>query len=215
MKNEPIYGLGGVAMLSVLFTVVLALEVAAQGQIGFDNGTADLGGSPNATSRGLFWRLTGTNLAPETATALHGTLLGSASAASSTLAALPVVYGPGTSADVLLDGIGGGVYLDDIGMAYYVPGAFAGDSGYFQVEVWEGNYPSLAAAMAAGAAWGVSPEFSTGLGSNDSATPSLTGMPAVILAIPEPSPLALTGLASATLWVWWWRRRRGVYASAG
>jgi hypothetical protein len=99
---------------------------------------------------------------------VYGTLLG-VSVASYAGGNLPLTDTLQTStglssADVLLDlGNIDGEFVADPGKAYVVPGATDGTSGVFQIEIWTGNYTSLAAAQAAPASahayWGVSAPF--------------------------------------------------------
>lgn len=176
-------------LLTGLLTAGAALGALAQGQVNFDN---------SASSSGLIYVTSGGTTAPEQSTTLYGTLTGGA--AASGLVVLAQAGGSATSADVLQDNIGPGVYLDDTGNSYIVPGVASGGTAFFQTQYWEGNYSSYSAAQTAGAAVGQSSVFSQTIGGGTATPPSLTGMPAVTLSttsIPEPGTFALAGLGAA------------------
>ena len=192
-------------ILTSVITLGIALGASAQGLIAFDNSTSAFNGGPAATSLGLFYKLVGTSTIAETSVTLNGELLASANGTAGTYNPMTVLASTDTSANVLLDLIGNGKYTDDSGDAYNAPVA-GGATAFFIVEVWEGGWSSLAAAISHGSAWGVSSPFSQAVGGGTGTPPSLTAMPSVILSVPEPGTFALAGLGAAALLIF--RRRK-------
>ena len=179
--------------------VLLAVGAFAQGLVRFDNidGTDP---SPTATTNGLIWRQSGAGFPLlETAPNLYGTLLGGIS--PGTLAVLNAdLAGSPDSSRVLLDyNVVPGQYVTDTGDFYSVAGVPGGSVAYFQVQLWEGTAVSYAAAVAAGDYAGESTVFSQRIAGGTGLPPSLYGMPAVVLTIPEPDMFALAGLGAAML----------------
>lgn len=189
----------------VLSTLLAVLERSAfaQGAVYFDNGTpSNL--NPSATSGGAFFDGFTTPASPVVLTDgvidYHGSLWGGSS--SSTLRLLV--------SDALMDYSGAlGRYLDDSGFAYNVPGVPPATLGYFQIEIWRGDATTLAAAQAAGEPWAISAVFQNLAGNSviENGPVYLSGMPAVILTIPEPGVFALSGLGSLA-WALFVRQRR-------
>ena len=188
--------------------IVLAAGAFAQGTVWFDNGTPT-SLSPGATSGGAFfvdsWT-SGLKVLDDPVGLYHATLFGGATPNSLTPLA----------SDVLMDDWGGGEYVDDSGNGYAVNGVRPGDTAFFMIQIWSGNYPSLAAAEASwnpfnwpyseSVVCAQSTVFSSSTGTQSSPT-FLTGMPAVILRpIPEPGPFALVSLGGVVLGIC--RRRK-------
>jgi hypothetical protein len=123
-------------------------------------------------------------------------VLGGASAASLT----PIVTLVGSQGGTINGGPG--LFFDSNGGTYAVPGVALSGTATLQVEAWDGNFTSYAAAVAGGADYFTTQPFAnaTGGGGTPPATPvDLLGMPAVVLATPEPSTIALGGLGAAAL----------------
>jgi len=186
-------------ILSAALMIGLGASVYAQGTIQFDNSN-NTSSDPNASSGGLFW------LAGATTTALNqdvnAELLGG-STATSLQPIITVLLSDGTATGDMA--LGGGLLVTD-GHSYNVPGTSANGTGFFEVEAWLGNYSSLAAAIAAGSPNGTSAVFSNPLGGGATPGTTLTGMPAVVLTVPEPGTFALAGLGAAALLIF--RRRK-------
>lgn len=169
----------------------LAGSASAQGLVHFDNGyPSNL--SPTATSGGAFFDGFTTPGAPvllrDATSDFHASLWGGASPSTLTLLV----------ADTLMGYYGSGRYLTDSGNVYPVLGVPAGTLGFFQLEIWKGDAPTLAAALAAGEPGATSTVFENYAGdpASGNAAAYLAGMPAVIMLIPEPSVFALIGLGA-------------------
>jgi hypothetical protein len=184
-------------ILGASLSLLVTAGVLAQGVVAFDN-LPNTSTSPTATANGLIFKDTGTGPVLETAATLYGTIYGGVSGTG-----LAVLSG---GSRVLLDAWTPGVYLDDNGASYAVAGVAAGGTAFLQVQIWEGTAASYAAAVAGGSAAGQSGVFSQGVGGGTITTPSLTGLPATILTVPEPGTFALAGLGAAALLIF--RRRK-------
>lgn len=185
-------------ILASLVVGLAATGAFAQGTIAVDN-LNNGNTSATATTGGLFFQQ---NSLYNGAT-LNIEVLGGASATSLT----PIVTLTGNT--VAVNGGSAGVYADQNGLSYNVPGVASQGSAFLEVEAWEGNFSTLAAAQAGGAFFGTSGVFqnATGGPGNPPAPPvDLVGMPAVIMNTPEPSTLALGGLGAAALLLF--RRRK-------
>jgi len=185
-------------ILSSAMVVLVATGALAQGLIAIDN-NANTSSDPAAANNGLFW-VGASKLAADA----NLTLLAGASAGSlSPLKTFLLSNGSATGSSAA----GPGTWTDLSGNTYAVPGVAAGGTGWFQVQIWLGNYSSYAAAVSGGALTGQSSAFSQTLGGGNLVPPDLTGMPAEVLSVvPEPSTFALAGLGVATLLIF--RRRK-------
>ena len=188
-------------ILTGLLTAGFSMGLMAQGLIAMDNSNGT--GSSTATTKGLIF-LQGATTVPETAATLHAALLGGSSATS--LALLNASGAAANSGSVLMDNLGPGQYTDDNGYSYIVPNVAGGGTAFFQLEVWAGNFTSMAAAQAAGQAVGMSTVFSETVGGGTATPPSLDAMPAIIMTVPEPGTFALAGLGAAAMLIF--RRRK-------
>lgn len=190
-------------LVLTLTAIGFSASVFAQTMLTLDNLSG--AGTATATSAGLFFNLDGTAYTGD----LKLTVLGGASAGSLTPIAsnLTMLYS-GTP----------GVYLDTTFATYNVAGVAAGAPAILQVQPWRGAATSFAAAAGADQfyAWSGSAQVRadqftftnpTGGGGQPPGPPkSLDGMPAMQLAVPEPSSIALAGLGAAALLMY--RRRK-------
>ena len=181
MKNTMKQIIATLAFISLLRTGY------SQGQLSLDNLHND-SQSPSATSNGLFWISTGgapallnqdinavfyigtnANNLPVFATFLlsNGTANGDN------------VFGPGTFTDPTLKN-------------YTLPSS---TSVFIQIQAWTGNFDSYAAAINAGAPAAQSPIFINPVDVPPGPVSELISMPAMVLAVPEPSILALLSVA--------------------
>ena len=187
--------------LCILILPGLEAVVCAQGTIVLAN-LSNSSSSPSATTGGLFWISTAGTPALITNdfnAAFYG---GTDSSSLSPLATF--LLSNGTAAG---DNVGGpGTFVDLSGNAYPIPGATL--SAFFQIQAWTGNFNSYAAAVNGGAPAAQSPVFVNRVSIPPGQPPDLTGMPAMILAVPEPSIFALVGLGGvcALLLCLWWKK---------
>lgn len=186
-------------ILTTIITAGISCGVFAQGV--FVDLTGNSSTSPTATSGGVLFDGPGSTLATDASVNLE-LLAGTSSGSLSSLIALT-----GGNAPV---NVGPGLYLDVSGTPYNVPGLAANTAGFFQALWWTGSSPSYAGATGVGDLRGDSGIFSNptgGGGAPPTVPPGLTGMPAVhLLAVPEPTTIALTGLGLASLLLF--RRRK-------
>jgi hypothetical protein len=186
--------------LAVLAGAVVTIY--AQGQISIGN-DANVNTSPTATSGGLFFQNVGGVVSLLTSGTINVQVNGGASAGSmSTIAVL-------TGVNALSYNFSPGTFADFNGTTYAVTGVALNGTATLEIYAWLGNFASYAAAVSGGAYTAYSGPFSnaTGGGGNPPATPAgLVGMPAMILAVPEPATIALLGLGAASLLIF--RRRK-------
>jgi hypothetical protein len=182
-------------IVATLLAGMAATGVYAQGIINLDN-INNANSSPTATSGGLVFRTTTQGAVVLEASDISVELFGGASAASLS----PIVTLTGPSA-VGISGAGAGYILDPSGGTYTVNGVAGGGIATLELQAWEGNFSSYAAAVAGGAEVGsVTFQNPTGGGGTPASPPTdLTGMPALVLGTPEPSTIALGGLGAAAL----------------
>jgi len=197
-------------ILGLVVCCTMSLSARGQGQIDFDN-IFNRGG-PTATSGGRLWDTTPSGTVLTSAPTLHGMLLGGA-----TPGALSVVsrWSGGDASAALLDKLDTpfpGLYLDDIGNAYIVPGVPSGGTAYFQAFFWQGNAPTYQVALMAGDPTAGTSVFSQTVGGGLLVPPTLTAMPSVVFMsnlapafVPEPGVFALAGLGA--LMACFFRRR--------
>jgi len=90
--------------------------------------------------------------------------------------------------------------LQGPGQAASIAGTTAGATVYLELEVWEGSaYSSYAAALAAGDYSGTSGVFTNPSGGGPNQPFALTGMPDILVSVPEPTTMALAGLGGLSL----------------
>jgi hypothetical protein len=191
-------------VLTVIAVVGISGSVFGQGTISADN----LNGAGNATANafGLFFDQTG---APYTGATLNVTILGGPDASS--LSPVATFVGP----TALVSG-GGGVYLDPSGASFVVPGVGSQANATLRVLAWRGSSLTYAGAAFTDQFWvrqTIDPNTFTFINGTGGPTPpptklpqSLDGMPAMVLAVPEPSTLALAGLGAVGMLLF--RRRK-------
>jgi len=169
------------------FLATLTTSVYGQGQLVLDN-LSNTSTSPSATANGLFWISTGgapVLLPQDFNAAFYG------GADSSSLSPLAVFLLSDGSA--VGDNQGGpGIFVDPPGTIYTIPGAT--ESAFFRIQAWTGNFNSFDAAVAGGAFSAQSPVFINPVSVPPGFPLPLTGMPAMVLAVPEPSTFVLAGL---------------------
>jgi len=180
--------------------VGLTAGAYAQGFVALDN-IANSGG-PTATAGGLFYVQPAGGPATLITGDFNAAFYGGTDSANLTL--LHSFSGAGAVGT----GVAGpGTFFDPTGSAYAVPGTTtASTTAFFQIEAWGGQFATYAEAKAQGALAGKSGVFSNPVASPPNTPPDLTGMPSVILVIPEPSSFALAGLGAAALLIF--RRRK-------
>ncbi len=90
-----------------------------------------------------------------------------------------------------------GTFRDPTGNEYLIPGSLF--SAFFRIQAWTGNFGSYAEAVASGFAFTAqSPVFLNIVSIPPGPQVDLISMPAMILAVPEPSALGLAALAGLT-----------------
>jgi hypothetical protein len=200
----------------IAISAVVALGISSYGQWyieinNFDNSgtfgswTDGFHYSPLVTHNGLFFTTDtaaqaqnisggeayGTQMGQDFSFALYG---------GATAGTVTTLIGSFTGAAIAGDNYGWGQLQGPSGAAV-IPGSSPLSTVYLQIFAWEGStYATFAAAL--GNTWA----GSSGVFSNPSSSsasnpiiPSLSGMPDVILMIPEPSTIALAGLGGLSL----------------
>ena len=195
-------------ILSVAAVSGLAVTGYAQGVIAF-NGSQNSNPSPTAASSGKIF-ISGVL---DTTQDINAELLYGTSAAN---VSIPVVtlllsssnYGSSAAIGQTLSATRDvtfyqtGVLSDPNGWNYFIPNIPAGMTGYFMVEGWTGNYGSYADAVASGtAAVGQTAVFSEVLEAPLQIPIGIGNMPALDLAIPEPSSLTMAGMGIGSMLV--------------
>jgi len=95
--------------------------------------------------------------------------------------------------------LGDGKFFDQRGMESFVPGSVANGTAIMQVIAWTGHFDNPTAAMLGGGWVAFTPEFTQQLGGAGVPSPGLSSMPAIVLGIPEPGTVALTGVGALLL----------------
>jgi len=158
----------------------------SQGMIALDN-FANTSTNPAAIANGLFWLSMGGTPALINQDFNAAFYVGASSNGLSLLNTF--LLSNGTSAH---DNPFPGIFLDPTGQSYTIPGAFA--LAFVQIQAWTGSFGSYAAAVNGGAATAQSPVFINYLNNPLGPPADLTGMPAMVLSVPEPSTFVLVGL---------------------
>jgi len=185
-------------MKKTILTAVLAIGtsvgVFAQGTVAFDNQN-NVSNTPTATASGYVFK----NGALATSD-FNALLMGGSSTSNLTVLAT-LLQSDGT----ILSGASVGApgqWIDLTGASYTVNGVAAGGTAFLDVQIWEGNFSSMAAAKAAGMFGGDSGIFQNPTGGGALPPADLTGMPSFALTatvLPEPTTLAFAGLGAASL----------------
>jgi len=178
----------------LLSAIVLAgaVDVFGQGQLYVDN-SFNNDPSPSATANGLFFSdiggVIGGGLGPIPLCFSVNFYGGTDSAGLILLKSFPL--------STLSDWpVYPGIFSDPTGLAITVPGATT--SAFFRIEAWVGGYGSTYASAALRGSSGV---FVNPVAQSPNALPTLTGMPAVVIGIPEPGGLTLVSLGAGLLLV--------------
>jgi hypothetical protein len=207
-------------MKNILLTTIaiagLTVSAYGQGFIYFD-GSYNSDTSTSATSDGQVW----INGVWDSATDINCTLYGGSSVSIATNMTYPIVtlllsvasstatstWGSQQPALYDITDYGAGGPFDASGQEYAIPNVSAGAVAYFVVAAWLGSYTSYSAAYASGVATlGITGWFQETATSAMGEANNVENMPALNLyTVPEPSTLALVGLAGLALLVF--RRR--------
>jgi hypothetical protein len=164
----------------------LACHAFPQGQMVLHNAD-NTSTNPTATANGLFWLSTGGVPVPINQDFNAAFYAGTGSSSLSPLATF--LLSDGTAAG---DIYRPGTFLDLSGKIYTFPSS---TSIFMQIQAWTGNFSSYAAAVTGAAPAAQSPIFINPVSVPPGMPTSLTEMPAIVMAVPEPSTFALLGLA--------------------
>jgi len=214
-------------LITCMCAMGLSLGVYAQGTIFIDNlhntgtnggaggvafnpgsGTGNPSYSSQVTANGLIFTMdtvntwgTAANGGPAgnqlLGTDVNFTLLGGATAQTAT-----TVIASFTGAQIAGDNLNWGQLQGPTG-AFNIPGSTASSPVFLDLQVWEGNAASYALSTSYKGDTGV---FVNASGGGANAPAELSGMPDLLLTIPEPSTFALAGLGAAALMIF--RRRK-------
>jgi len=192
-------------ILTATLSAGMAIGAYAQGLIAIDNGN-NISNNPAAISSGLVFTKSSGSVALE-----HGNISLSIEGGASAGTLVPIA--------TLLNSAGGvvsgdtfvpGQFTDTSGGSYPVNGVALNGTAFLDVQFWEGNFATYAAAASGGAFVADTGVFTnpTGGGGTPQVLPQdLTGMPSVTLQqVPEPATIALGGLGAAALLLF--RRRK-------
>jgi len=192
-------------ILSVTALAACSVGAYAQGTVTFD-GSNNSNTSPTATSGGQVF----INGVIDKATDINAELLYSSTGGAGTFS--PVVtlllsssftittpaLGQIGAAAGDISGEGNGTLLDLSGQTYVIPNIASSTAAFFEVEGWLGNsstYPP-----AGSVAEGTSGVFSAVLSGSNPPYANIIGMPALnLVAVPEPSTLAMAGVGLASM----------------
>jgi hypothetical protein len=195
-------------------TILSAIAIAGLTATGFGQGVIYLDGSNNnnaslaAASEGQVF-LNGVH---DTGTDVNATLLGGASAGSlvpivtlllsdSTTTANTTPGGNQPAAGDITDFNAGNIF-DASGVGYVLSTVAVGGTGFFQIEAWTGIFSSYAAAQAGpnGTLAGITSVFTEVMASPTGTANDIENAGALnLVAVPEPTTLALAGLGGAAL----------------
>jgi len=200
-------------ILSVGAATGLAVTGYSQGVIAF-NGSQNSNPSPTATSSGeVFLNGVLDTTQDINAELLYGTSPATVSIPVVTLLLSSSNFGASAAIGQTLSAARdvsfyhSGVLSDPNGWNYVIPNIPAGMKGYFVVQGWTGDYGSYAGAVAAGtAAVGQTAVFSEALEAPLQIPIGIGNMPALDLAIPEPSSLLMAGVGIGSMLVFGCRK---------
>jgi hypothetical protein len=173
---------------------ILAVRAEAQGRVVLDN-VQNSCTDPSTAANGLFWLKTSDTTGPilinqDFNAAFYG---GSDSSSLSLLASFLLSNGSAAGDNAF----GPGKFIDPAGNGYTIPGATT--SAFFQVQAWTGTFNSYASALSGGAFASQSPVFLNPVSIPPGTAPGLTGMPAMVMSVPEPSTFLLAELGAFAL----------------
>ena len=181
------------------FVMGFVVVVNAQGWVALDN-VSNTSTNPLATASGLFWLSTGGTPILINQDFKAAFYVGLTSNSLPLLATFLLSDGTATH-----DNPFSGFFLDPTGKAYTIQNAFT--SVFVQIQAWTGNFNSYTAAVAAGAPAAQTPIFINPVDVPPGPPAELTGMPAMVLAVPEPSTFVLGGLGGICALLLWQGRR--------
>ena len=193
--------------MNLMKSAVLATMIAwviqtahGQGQLVLYN-VSNSSTNPSAPRNGLFWLSTGGTPALINQDFNAAFYAGTDSSSLSPLATFLLANGTAVG-----DNAGGpGTFVDQAGRGY----TFASSTFVFlQIQAWTGNFDSYAAAVSGGAAAAQSPIFANRVDVPPGSPAELTGMPGIILTVPEPATFALVGFGAICFLLFWQRRPR-------
>ena len=200
-------------LLLTLCAAGLSVGCFAQGVIYFD-GSNNSSTSPTATSEGsVFFNTNGTPIL-DVGSDVNAVLLASANSdLSSDVTIVTLLLSQATSTTTTSLGTtqsaigdvtsyGTGILIDTSGNSYQIPSTSSGQTYYFEVLAWTGNYSTYSAAQsgALGTLAGSSGIFSEVLTSATGEANDIEGMPALVLSpVPEPTTLAIAALGGLSL----------------
>jgi len=176
MKKLPLSGL----------VVWLTATACGQGQLILDN-LANTSTNPFATSNGLFWLLTAGTPVLINQDFNAAFYAGTDSSSLSLLATFLLSNGTAIGDN----SFGPGTFVDPSGKNYGFPST---TTVFVEIQAWIGNFSSYAAALSADALTAQSPIFVNRVDVPPGPAADLTGMPAMVLAVPEPSTFVLGGV---------------------
>jgi hypothetical protein len=176
-------------------------SVLSQGTVYVDLIANNPAASSTATTDGLIYVKTGAAAPVLLTTDASFALFAGTSSSSLTL----ITTGSGTGE--VGDYDAPGQFTDNSGTAYNL-GVPGGSTAWIELEVWKGTtYSSYGAAVTAADPAGFAIfQNPTGTLGSVSPAPTLTGMPSMVLTVPEPSTMVLGGLGAAALLLF--RRRK-------
>lgn len=183
----------------VWLAAVLPITAIAQGQVQLAN-TDNMSTDPFATSHGLFWISTAGSPALINQD-FNAAFYGGTDSSSLFLIGTFLL----SDGSALHDSFAPGVFVDPTINGRPIQGAVV--TAFIQIQAWTGSFNSYSAAISAGAPAAQSPIFVNPVGNPPNLAATLTGMPGIVLGVPEPSTFPLIGVGLSVLF-WRFLNRR-------